>query len=143
MSSHALCFQQRALYSLGLTGIPITNVNNNCSTGSTALYNANNLVKAGLIDCAIALGFERMNRGSLGSAFPDRPSPGQIFGMATIESESRMSAGENFGPGWKSKSRTFEIRDTPTFYGDDNIWSVYDMTRQLMNTNIDVAYNLY
>ncbi len=29
---------QRALYELGMTGIPIVNVNNNCSTGSTALY---------------------------------------------------------------------------------------------------------
>src|SRR5258708_2113259 len=29
---------QRALYELGLSGIPIVNLNNNCSTGSTALY---------------------------------------------------------------------------------------------------------
>jgi len=29
---------QSALYELGMTGIPIVNVNNNCSTGSTALY---------------------------------------------------------------------------------------------------------
>src|SRR4029079_5941524 len=29
---------QRAIYELGMTGIPITNVNNNCSTDSTALY---------------------------------------------------------------------------------------------------------
>ena len=27
---------QRAVYELGLTGIPVFNVNNNCSTGSTA-----------------------------------------------------------------------------------------------------------
>lgn len=31
---------QRALYQLGMTGIPICNVNNNCSTGSTALFMA-------------------------------------------------------------------------------------------------------
>src|SRR3954468_5453637 len=31
---------QRAVYELGLTGIPVVNVNNNCSTGSTALYMA-------------------------------------------------------------------------------------------------------
>ncbi|KAF8504368.1 hypothetical protein F5888DRAFT_1799079 [Russula emetica] len=31
---------QAALYQLGLTGIPITNVNNNCTTGSTALFQA-------------------------------------------------------------------------------------------------------
>ena len=29
---------QRAVYSVGTTGIPVINVNNNCSTGSTALY---------------------------------------------------------------------------------------------------------
>lgn len=35
---------QSALYSVGLTGIPIINVNNNCSTGSTALAQATELV---------------------------------------------------------------------------------------------------
>ncbi len=29
---------QRAIYHLGMTGVPIVNVNNNCSTGSTALF---------------------------------------------------------------------------------------------------------
>jgi len=33
---------QRAVYTMGMTGIPIVNVNNNCSTGSTALYLAAN-----------------------------------------------------------------------------------------------------
>ncbi|KAI9453672.1 thiolase-like protein [Lactarius psammicola] len=68
---------QAALYQLGLTGIPITNVNNNCSTGSTALVNAAAVVRAGDAHCALALGFERMAPGSLGTktAFPDRPSP--------------------------------------------------------------------
>ena len=68
---------QAALYQLGLTGIPITNVNNNCSTGSAALVQAATLVRGGEVRCAIALGFERMAPGALGtkSAFPDRPSP--------------------------------------------------------------------
>ncbi|KAH9075572.1 thiolase-like protein [Lactarius deliciosus] len=68
---------QAALYQLGLTGIPITNVNNNCSTGSTALVHAAALVRAGDARCALALGFERMAPGALGTkpAFPDRPSP--------------------------------------------------------------------
>lgn len=39
---------QRAIYhSLGLTGIPILNVNNNCSTGSTALFMARQLIQGG------------------------------------------------------------------------------------------------
>uniref|UniRef100_A0AAV2JW72 Sterol carrier protein 2 n=1 Tax=Knipowitschia caucasica TaxID=637954 RepID=A0AAV2JW72_KNICA len=67
---------QRALYhSLGLTGIPILNVNNNCSTGSTALFMARQLVQGGLADCVLALGFEKMERGSLSAKFMDRTNP--------------------------------------------------------------------
>src|SRR6201994_4348709 len=58
---------QRAVYELGLTGIPVINVNNNCSTGSTALYLANQAVRSGVAECALALGFEKMQRGSLQS----------------------------------------------------------------------------
>jgi sterol carrier protein 2 len=82
-----------------MTGIPITNVNNNCSTGSTALFQANNAVKSGLVDCALALGFERMAPGSLGTNFPDRPPPTVLFGKRTMELEETLSAGTNFGPG--------------------------------------------
>ncbi|CAO3648942.1 unnamed protein product [Cunninghamella echinulata] len=66
---------QRVLYQLGMTQIPIINVNNNCSTGSTALYQARNAVASGSVDCALAVGFERMQRGSLGSMFSDRTNP--------------------------------------------------------------------
>ncbi|KAI0344091.1 thiolase-like protein [Trametopsis cervina] len=90
---------QRALYNLGMTGIPITNVSNNCSTGSTALYQASQLIKGGLADCALALGFERMKPGSLGTNWPDRPSPIVLFDSASVETEELMSAGLNHGPG--------------------------------------------
>ena len=66
---------QRALYGLGLTGIPIVNVNNNCSTGSSALFLARESVKHGVADCALALGFEKMEKGSLGIKFHDRTNP--------------------------------------------------------------------
>jgi acetyl-CoA acetyltransferase len=66
---------QRALYELGLTGIPAINVNNNCSTGSSALFLARKFVQGGLADCVLALGFEKMEKGSLGIKFPDRTSP--------------------------------------------------------------------
>ncbi|KAN0101046.1 Thiolase-like protein [Tylopilus felleus] len=89
---------QRALYNLGMTGIPITNVNNNCSTGSTALFNANNVVKSSLVECALALGFERMAPGSLGTNFPDRASPTILFGAKTQELEPNMRTGKNYGP---------------------------------------------
>ncbi|KAL7879479.1 hypothetical protein SRHO_G00017330 [Serrasalmus rhombeus] len=67
---------QRAIYhSLGLSGIPIINVNNNCSTGSTALYMARQVIHGGLADCVLALGFEKMERGSLSTKYMDRTSP--------------------------------------------------------------------
>jgi acetyl-CoA acyltransferase len=66
---------QRAVYQYGLTGIPVYNVNNNCSTGSTALFMARQLVEGGLADCVLALGFEKMQKGSLGANFTDRTNP--------------------------------------------------------------------
>ncbi|KAJ7650374.1 putative thiolase [Roridomyces roridus] len=89
---------QRALYSLGLTHIPITNVNNNCSTGSTALFQANNAVKYGQAECALALGFEKMKPGSLGTNFPDRIPPTFLLNQRTQEIE-RAGLGDNHGPG--------------------------------------------
>nr|CAB3265901.1 non-specific lipid-transfer protein-like [Phallusia mammillata] len=68
---------QRALYQLGLTGIPMYNVNNACSTGSTALFMGKQLIEGGLADCVMALGFEKMARGSLGSNWTDRANPVQ------------------------------------------------------------------
>jgi acetyl-CoA acetyltransferase len=63
---------QSALYPVGLTGIPIINVNNNCSTGSTALFLARQAVESGTVDCALALGFEQMVPGALATVFSDR-----------------------------------------------------------------------
>ncbi|HWE31926.1 MAG TPA: lipid-transfer protein [Solirubrobacteraceae bacterium] len=65
-------YGQRAVYELGLTGIPVLNVNNNCSTGSSALFLARQAVKGGLIDCGLAIGFEKMEMGSLGMKYTDR-----------------------------------------------------------------------
>ncbi|MFJ3270269.1 lipid-transfer protein [Streptomyces sp. NPDC086776] len=70
------CFQastagQRAAYELGLTGVPVYNVNNNCATGSTALMMARQFVEGGISDCVLALGFEKMARGALGGGGSD------------------------------------------------------------------------
>jgi acetyl-CoA acetyltransferase len=61
---------QRALYDIGLTGIPIVNVNNNCATGSTALMLATEWVRAGLAEVALAVGFEQMTRESMTGSGP-------------------------------------------------------------------------
>jgi acetyl-CoA acetyltransferase len=75
---------QRAIYQFGLTGIPVYNVNNNCSTGSTALFMARQLVEGGLADCVLAVGFEKMQKGSLGSTFNDRTNPMDQHVMAMV-----------------------------------------------------------
>src|SRR6188472_3960626 len=66
---------QKALYRVGRTGIPVINVNNNCGTGSTALFAARQLVESGAADCVLALGFEQMQRGKLVQHWLDRPTP--------------------------------------------------------------------
>jgi acetyl-CoA acetyltransferase len=115
---------QRAFYELGHPGIPIYNVNNNCSTGSTALFMAKQLVEGGLADCAMALGFEKMEKGSIGIKYTDRTTPmdkhfkvmveargfakappaPQMFGNAGLEHMERYgTTAEQFAKiGWKN-----------------------------------------
>jgi acetyl-CoA acetyltransferase len=64
---------QTAIYEAGRTGIPIFNVNNNCASGSSALYLARAAVESGQVDCALALGFEQMQAGALKNFWDDRP----------------------------------------------------------------------
>ena len=81
---------ERAVYELGMTGIPITNVNNNCSTGSTALYLAARAIRGGLADCVLALGFEKMQPGSLAlDTYGDREAP-MLKHMKAMAEESEM-----------------------------------------------------
>ncbi len=92
---------QKALYRVKKTGVPIINVNNNCSTGSTALYLARQAVESGAADCVLALGFEQMNPGALGTIFKDRPSSfddfdalcNQIMGHSDVPSALRCFGG--------------------------------------------------
>ncbi|KAK4879970.1 hypothetical protein RN001_008116 [Aquatica leii] len=66
---------QRALYEVGMSGIPIINVNNNCASGSTAVLLAKEAVEYGIKDCVLALGFEKMKKGSLVFDYPQMTSP--------------------------------------------------------------------
>jgi len=91
---------QRALYPLGMTGIPVYNVNNNCATGSSALFLANQLVTGGISDCVLALGFEKMQKGSLSATFSDRAQPVQkhVEAMMNVRDlESAPIAPQLFG----------------------------------------------
>lgn len=66
---------QRVFYQFGMTQIPIVNVNNNCSTGSTGLALGRNAISYGAADCVLVVGFEKMMPGSLQSFFQDRSNP--------------------------------------------------------------------
>jgi acetyl-CoA acetyltransferase len=92
---------QRAVYQLGLTGIPVYNVNNNCSTGSTALALGYQAVGSGASECVLALGFEKMEKGSLGMKWGDRTIPldkhlgamNDVQGMAAAPVPAQMFGG--------------------------------------------------
>ncbi len=80
---------QAAVYRLGMSGIPVINVNNNCSTGSTALFLARQAIEGGMAECVLALGFEQMNPGALGAVFEDRPNPLEKFIESADEIEGK------------------------------------------------------
>jgi acetyl-CoA acetyltransferase len=63
---------QKAIYRVGMSGLPVINVNNNCATGSSALFLARQAVASGAVDCALAVGFEYMQPGALASKWADR-----------------------------------------------------------------------
>lgn len=106
------CSGQAALYQVGITGVPIYNVNNNCATGSSALALAASMIRGGGAQCTLAVGFERMKRGSLRPVWADRVAPGtdhvatsrkiydltdapiapQMFGMAGREHNERFGS---------------------------------------------------
>ena len=105
---------QAAIYGVGLTGIPVINVNNNCSTGSTALFLARQAIASGAADCVIAVGFEQMERGALGSKFTDRIDPLARFGEAMKASQGMDAhapiAAQYFGGAARDHMRRFGTR---------------------------------
>lgn len=108
---------QRALYQLGFTGIPIYNVNNACATGSTALFMARNLVAGGLAECVMAIGFEKMEKGSLKAKYTDRTNPmdkhvqvmldGHGFEKAPLTPQMFGNAGREHMEKYGTKPETF------------------------------------
>src|SRR5262245_58340073 len=108
---------QRAVYEVGMTGIPVFNVNNNCSTGSTALMLASQAIAGGLYECVLALGFEKMEKGALSSKFSDRTNPiewhadlmsrVQGFNSAPIPAQMFGGAGREYRWKFGTKRETF------------------------------------
>lgn len=83
---------QRAVYGLGMTGIPVFNVNNNCSTGSSALMLGRQAVAGGMAECVLVVGFEQMERGALGSKWEDRTNPLDKHANVMVEQQGFTSA---------------------------------------------------
>jgi sterol carrier protein 2 len=83
---------QRVLYEVGMTGLPVINVNNNCSTGSTALFLARQAIASGMADCVLAVGFEQMQPGALSEHWTDRPGTFAKFDAVVDELSPESSA---------------------------------------------------
>ncbi len=108
---------QRAIYEVGLTGIPVFNVNNNCSTGSTALMLAQQAIAGGMAECVLAVGFEQMERGALGAKWTDRTNPMdqhldvmndvQGFGAGPMTAQIFGGAGREYRWKYGTKRETF------------------------------------
>lgn len=133
---------QRAVYGLGVTGIPVVNVNNNCSTGSTALFLAREAVRGGTADCVLALGFEKMERGSLGFKFPDRTSPvdRHLEAMHSVRApEQSPMAPQMFGnAGREHMERYGSTRDHMAWIG----WKNHEHSTRNPYAQFQTAYTL-
>ena len=84
---------QKAIYELGFPGIPIFNVNNNCTSGSSAIFLARQAVESGQVECALAFGFEEMQKGALVDHWTDRTSPGKDVMDALAQSRPQLTSG--------------------------------------------------
>ncbi|MBP8808223.1 MAG: lipid-transfer protein [Kofleriaceae bacterium] len=108
---------QRAVYEIGLTGIPVFNVNNNCSTGSSALMLAAQAVAGGIAECVLAVGFEQMEKGALSAKWTDRTNPldkhanlmSEVQGFNQAPPAAQMFGGAGREYRWKhgTKRETF------------------------------------
>jgi acetyl-CoA acetyltransferase len=109
---------QSVLYEVGLSGVPIVNVNNNCSTGSTALFLARQAVEAGIVDVALAVGFEEMKPGALGNVFTDRKPVMSKFSKPMLELQEfepqTPNAAQYFGGAGREYQQKYGAR-TDTF----------------------------
>ncbi len=86
---------QRALGDGGISGIPITNVENACSSGSTAIWDAAMSIRAGVYEVVIALGVEHLTGQFRGAFTPDESDIEAQRGL-TMPSVYAMRAQRHF-----------------------------------------------
>ncbi len=127
---------QRAVYDVGLTGIPVFNVNNNCSTGSTALFLARQAIEGGLAECVLVVGFEQMEKGALGSKYSDRTNPldqhagvmskVQGFNQAPPAAQMFGGAGREYRWRWGTKRETFgKVAEKARKHASKNPYAIF------------------
>jgi acetyl-CoA acetyltransferase len=133
---------QRAVYDVGLTGIPVFNVNNNCSTGSTALMLGKQAVEGGICECVLVVGFEKMEKGALGSKFADRASPiekhaevmSRVQGFNQAPPTAQMFGGAGREYRWKygTKRETFgKISEKARKHASNNPLALFNQVLSL------------
>jgi acetyl-CoA acetyltransferase len=128
---------QRAVYEVGITGIPVVNVNNNCSTGSTALFLGRQAVAGGLAECVLVVGFEKMEKGALGSKFSDRTNPldqhanvmNKLQGFNQAPPAAQMFGGAGREYRWKygTKRETFaKVSEKARAHASNNPFALFN-----------------
>ena len=133
---------QRAAYEIGLTGIPVFNVNNNCSTGSTALMLGKQAIEGGVAECVLVLGFEKMEKGALGSKFNDRTNPlefhvnvmNDVQGFTSAPPAAQMFGGAGREYRWKygTKRETFgKISEKARKHAANNPLAIFNQVLSL------------
>ena len=131
---------QRAVYEVGETGIPVFNVNNNCSTGSSALMLARQAIAGGLAECVLAVGFEQMEKGALTAKWNDRVNPldrhanvmNEVQGVNGAPGAAQMFGGAGREYRWKygTKRETFaKISEKARKHAANNPYALF--TEQL------------
>ena len=126
---------QRVLYDVGMTGIPVINVHNNCASGSSALYLARQAIAGGQADVVLAFGFEQMNPGALGDMYTDRPAPLELFqqACASVVPEGVAPAPRLFGAAGQEHMKRFgtplesfaKIRAKASRHASNNPFAVF------------------
>jgi sterol carrier protein 2 len=133
---------QRAVYQLGLTGIPVFNVNNNCSTGSSALMLGAQAVAGGMAECVLVVGFEQMEAGALKAKWDDRANPLDKFvgvmneeqGFTSAPPAAQMFGGAGREYRWKygTKKETFgKIAEKARKHASKNPYALFKETYSL------------
>lgn len=68
---------------LGMTGIPVFNVENACTSGSTAFYLAAMAIRSGEVDCAMVIGSEKMCVPQIGLLSSGNSEIDTLLGLVT------------------------------------------------------------